>query len=104
MVLTIIGGEKKSGTFTNSTSGQTFDYNNIYLYGLRPVSSNSDDSFNFGMVPESLKLKNDKDFLTSVFGFVPSQDDLRSMEGNEYIVHYDKNSRVEQILAVQKGK
>lgn len=103
MVLTIIGGEKKSGTFTNSASGQTFDYNNIYLYGLRPVSSNSDD-FNFGMVPESLKLKNDKDFLTSVFGFVPSQDDLRSMEGNEYIVHYDKNSRVEQILAVQKGK
>lgn len=103
MVLTIIGGEKKSGTFTNSASGQTFDYNNIYLYGLRPVSSNSDD-FNFGQVPESLKLKNDKDFLTSVFGFVPSQDDLRSMEGNEYIVHYDKNSRVEQILAVQKGK
>lgn len=102
MILTIVGVEKKSGSFTNSASGQSFDYNNIYLYGLRSVSKD-EENFSFGQIPEFVKIKNEREVIISIFGFEVSKDDLVSMIGNDYIVYYDKNGKPEQILPFQKG-
>ena len=97
MVVRVIGVEVKSGSFTNQSTGQVIDYNNIYLYCIRPLAETTDGRLCSGEIPETVKIKNDKDVVRSVFNQEMSSKDFTDMIGKEYNVGYDSHQKVEMI-------
>lgn len=107
MVVRIIGVESKSGSFVNQSTGQMIDYNNIYLYAVRTLSVPSDGRLCTGEIPETIKIKNDKNVILGIFNQEMSAKDFTDMIGKEYNVYYDKNGKADMIFplasAAKKG-
>ena len=97
MIVRIIGVEAKTGSFTSPSTGQVIDYNNIYLYGIHSLSKPKDGRLCNGEIPETIKIKNDKDVVRSIFSQEMSGKDYIEMIGKEYNVYYDKNGKPDMI-------
>ena len=97
MIVRIIGVEAKAGSFTSQSTGQVIDYNNVYLYGIRTLSEPTDGRLYNGEIPETIKIKNDKDVVRSIFSQEMTAKDFTDMIGKEYNVYYDKNGKPDMI-------
>lgn len=98
MLIRIIGVESKSGSFTSKETGQVIDYNNINLYGVRVLSHPSDGRLCSGEVPETIKIKNDKDVIRGIFNQEMTAKDFVDMIGKEYNVYFDNHKKPDMIF------
>lgn len=85
------------GEFENEKK-ELVNYNNVKIYALKPNTYEKGESFGYGKVPVEIKIKNDPELLVSIFGFVPTKDDLISMVGQDYNITFDDNKNVDCIM------
>lgn len=108
MIMNIIGVEHKPpGDFTTE-KGVTFHYDNIFIYAIKPNVYDKSDSFGCGKSPVTIKIKNDKDVVFSIFGSLPTIDDFKSMEGQDFDFFFNEKGVIDRILplnppAAKKG-
>ncbi len=97
MVVTIIGVEHRKGDFVDKKTNERVVFDNIQIYANGPIPSPTKEGFALGKAPITEKFQNDKDILESVFGSVPTADDLKSMVGVQYEFYYNQKRRLEMI-------
>ena len=110
MIMTVTWAGIGKGEFDNDKK-EHVSYNNVKIYALKPKNYEKGESFGFGKVPVEIKIKNDPDLLTSIFGFVPTKDDLKAMYMQDYNITFDDSKNVDCIMpapalapaAAQKG-
>ncbi len=102
MIMKVIGVELRQGNFTDKKTGKDVDYNNVMIYALKPntYSNSKNNSFGSGQIPVEIKIKNDVDIVSSIFGTAITKDDLVSMVGQEYNISFDDKKNVDCIMSV----
>lgn len=107
MLLNVIGVEHKQGVFSDD-KGKEISYNNIYVYAIGPNTNKNKDGFAFGKIPTTVKIKNDVDIVSAIFGTVPTLDDLQAMIGQDFDFYFNQKGNIDRIVpyeppAVKKG-
>lgn len=97
MIMTVTWVGIGKGEFDNDKN-EHVSYNNVKIYALKPNTYEKGESFGFGKVPVEIKIKNDPDLLASIFGFVPSKDDLEAMCSQDYNITFDDKKNVDCIM------
>lgn len=104
MIMKVIGVELRQGNFTDKKTGKDVDYNNIMIYALKPNtysnSNSNNNSFGSGQIPVEIKIKNEVDIVSSIFGTAITKDDLVSMVGQEFNISFDDKKNVDCIMSV----
>ena len=101
MIMTIIGIEHKPPGVFDAPNGNKIPYDNIFIYAIKPNVYDRSDSFACGKTPVTLKIKNDKDIVYSIFGTLPTVDDFKSMEGQDFDFFFNEKGAIDRILSVQ---
>lgn len=97
MIVTVTCVQVKKGKF--NAEGRDIDYNNVMIHCLKPDIDEIDgDNFTYGRLPLSLKIKNVASRVQSIFGTIPTADDLRSMKDSDYEVYFDEKGNLCRIL------
>ena len=97
MIMSVTWAGIGKGEFENDQK-KLVEYNNVKIFALKPNTYEKGESFGFGKVPVEIKIKNDPELLASIFGFVPTKDDLKSMVGNDYNITFDDKKSVDCIM------
>ena len=97
MIMTVTWAGIGKGEFENDQK-KLVEYNNVKIYALKPNTYEKGESFGFGKVPVEIKIKNDPDLLISIFGFVPTKDDLKAMYMQDYNITFDDKKNVDCIM------
>lgn len=98
MLVTVIGTEVKSGTFTPEGKQESIPYNNLFVYAIKDNTYQESNNFGFGCVPVTLKIKNETTRISKIFGTVPTVDDLNSMVDGEYEFYFNEKGVIEKIV------
>lgn len=98
MLVTIIGIEIKSGSFTPEGKSQAMDYNNLMVYGMKDNTYTDEKNMGIGSSPITLKIKNKPDTIKKVFGFIPATDDLENMVGQAYEFYFNEKGAIDKIV------
>ena len=96
----VVGVEIKSGNFNKD--GKNIPYNNLYLYcigeSITPVYKDGVcKRFAFGNNIESIKVKNDKDILTTVFNEEVDDNFISDLVGTDIEVFYNRFGGISAI-------
>lgn len=98
MLVTIVGFEVKSGSFTPDGQTQPKAYNNLNVYGMKDNTYSDENNFGIGSSPIYLKIKNKPEVITKVFGFIPTQQDLENMIGQAYEFYFNEKGVIDKIV------
>lgn len=100
MIMKVTGVEKSKGSFIDKKTGNNVVYNNIKVHSLKPISKKEDgENFGSGFMPITVKFENDENLVKSIFGFIPTKDDLLSMVGGDYDFFFDDKGIINRIVA-----
>lgn len=97
MIITVTGVEHRKGTFPDKKTGEIVDFDNIQIYFIGPIQNPTKEGFAVGKASMVEKLKNDKDVISAVFGFVPTADYFKSMVGKDYEFYYNQKGKLDMI-------
>ena len=92
--MNVIGVEHKPPGEFETSQKKLIKYDNIYIYAAKSNTYDKEDSFACGKVPVTIKIKNDRDTVSSIFGTCPTIDDLKSMVGRDFDFSYDEKGNV----------
>ena len=94
--MTLKGVFVDRGEFVNRETGESIPYNNLMLVGLCDFSLPS-GTFSVGEMYETVKIKNEKEEILSVFGFEPTTEQFRNWLGKVCHADYNKFGKVVKI-------
>lgn len=105
MIMQVIGVELKKGEFTDPNTQKTISYDNIFIYALKPNVYSTSSCFGSGKCPVTVKLKNDVDLVSAVFGSRIASGDLEAMIGKDYDFFYNEKGKIDRIISsdIKKG-
>lgn len=99
MLVTIVGTEVKSGTFTPEGKTESMSYNNVMVYATKDNTYAEGKNFGFGSIPVTLKIKNEPNRISKIFGYIPTPDDLNDMVGQAYEFYFNEKGVIEKIVS-----
>lgn len=96
----VVGVEIKSGIFNKD--GKDIPYNNLYLYcigeSIQPIYKDGIcKRFSYGNRIETIKIKNDNDILSSVFGDDVTDEFISNIVGSDIEVYYNRFGGISAI-------
>ena len=98
MVMNVMGVEHKPpGEFENAQK-KLIKYDNIYIHSAKPNVYDKEDSFACGKAPVTIKIKNDREVVYSIFGSYLTIDDFKSMVGQDFDFYFDEKGNITRIV------
>ena len=99
----VVGAEIKAGNFNKD--GKDIAYNNLYLYcvgkSISPVYKDGVcKRFAFGNKIETIKIKNDKDILLSVFNEDVDDNFIADLVGSDINIYYNRFGGISAIEVI----
>lgn len=99
MYCQFVGFDFSAGNFIDPKTNCPVVYDNIKLYFLKDNNYDKDSSnFGFGYAPVSVKIKNDKSKLMSVFGKEITANQLTDLLGTNCNIYYDEKKEIDSII------
>lgn len=95
--MTLKGVYVDRGEFVKRETGECIPYDNLMLVGLCGFSLPA-GTFCLGEMYETVKIKNEKEEILSVFGFEPTVEQFKSWLGKKCHAEYNKFGKVVKIF------
>ena len=99
MLATIIGIEIKSGTFIPEGKSESVAYNNLWIYAIKDNTYEEGNNFGKGCLPVTLKIKNEPNRISKIFGCIPTMQQLDDMVDQVFELYFNEKGVIDKIVS-----
>ena len=99
MLVSIIGIEIKSGTFIPEGKSESLAYNNLWIYAIKDNTYDEGANFGIGCLPVTLKIKNEPNRISKIFGYIPTAQQLADMVNQAFEFYFNEKGVIDKIVS-----